>query len=303
MSLSRPQQAACLTGCCAHGHLSPVLPPSSGLPAGRVSAESVAGGGGAVSASNRAAGGLQHTCPQQAAGERGCLVGACQRSRGPLLLPFSLCCFMPRMQWCRSVLLTPPRHGGMHPCRALGHTPRDGRSHRLCLAASIPCQQSQPVQRAEQHTTPSAAQHALCLMLLLPPLLQATSPAIPSPYVPAELNTSSAIKAAIDSRSPTTPGASYAQSTLDVLTVSQSKAVAAIMLAMLCSRKSTCPEALSVLLGARGERLACRLASGLCPPLPLFLVARWTCAEACRSCASTTRSERSADACCLCACL
>ena len=70
------------------------------------------------------------------------------------------------------------------------------------------------------------------LTFLLSPLLQATSPAIPSSQdiIPAELNTSSAIKAMINNRSPATPGAAYARSTLGVLTVSQSKAVAAIMM-------------------------------------------------------------------------
>ena len=81
--------------------------------------------------------------------------------------------------------------------------------------------------------TPSQAQHALDLTCLLSPLLQATSLAIPSsplsdPAV-AELNTSSALKRFIDTRSPATPGAAYAPSTLGVLTVSRSTATAAVI--------------------------------------------------------------------------
>ena len=81
--------------------------------------------------------------------------------------------------------------------------------------------------------TPSQAQHALGLTsLLLSPLLQATSPTIASPLLsesgPAEVNTSSALKESINNRSPATSGAAYARSTLGVLTVSQSKAMAAV---------------------------------------------------------------------------
>ena len=110
--------------------------------------------------------------------------------------------------------VTPPKMGAVTGC--------------ALLPASIPCQESQPVQRPAHDVFTSAA----CPGPDAPsvPLLQATSPAIPSPYVPAELDTSSAIKAAIDSRSPASPGAAYAPCTLGVLTVSQPKAVAAIMM-------------------------------------------------------------------------
>ena len=63
------------------------------------------------------------------------------------------------------------------------------------------------------------------LTSLPPSLLQATSPTIASPLLsdsaPAELDTSSALKDFINNRSPTTPGAAYARSTLGVPTVSQ----------------------------------------------------------------------------------
>ena len=116
----------------------------------------------------------------------------------------------------------------MHPAECWVTPPEMGAGTGLAwLPACVLCQESpQPVQRAA-HYPLTRARHALGLTLLVSPLLQATSPAISSPLLaastPAELNTSSALKAFIDGRSPATPGASYARGTLGVMTVGQSQ--------------------------------------------------------------------------------
>ena len=98
------------------------------------------------------------------------------------------------------------------------------------LMACVPCQGSQL--RKEQHTTPSPAQHARGLTSLPSPLLQATSPAIASTLQsesgPAEL----LLDTPAAPRSPqlTASPASYARSALSGLTVSRSKATAAMWL-------------------------------------------------------------------------
>ena len=172
--------------------------------------------------------GLQHTCPQQAAGEQGWLPeveGNASASLQPVLLHV-------RMQWCRFVLLIRPQQNNTcmlrhTPCRVLGHTPRDQRSHWLCLAACLHPIKSPPNLCRDQHTTSSRAQHALGLTLLLSPLLQATSPAIPSPLLAASTPADLLLDTPVAPRSPklaATP-ASYARSALSGLTVSQSTAM------------------------------------------------------------------------------
>ena len=149
-------------------------------------------------------------------------------------------------------------------------------------------------------------QHARGLTFLLSPLLQATFSAIPSPLLadsgPAELclDTSSALKRFINNRSPVTPGAAYARSTLGGLSVSQSTSTAAIIvppwglrLAVLCSGKATCDKALSLLLTTPLGVSRRPLGDRSVPPLPLYLVARLTCAGISSSCSCTDGSERS----------
>ena len=64
-------------------------------------------------------------------------------------------------------------------CPVLGHTPKDQRRQWHCCS-QVSCVKSLNLCK-EQHMIPSPAQHALGLTFRVATLLQATSPAIPSP--------------------------------------------------------------------------------------------------------------------------
>ena len=91
LSLSRPSKLPALPPLMLLD-TSAVLQPSSGLPAGRVSAESIAGRECAVSSRHQGGRGLQHTCPQQAAGFPGGCLSEVEGSASALLQPVLLHC-------------------------------------------------------------------------------------------------------------------------------------------------------------------------------------------------------------------
>ena len=206
-----------------------MLEHSSGLPAGRVSAESIAGRECAESGSNEATGGLQHTCRQQAAGAPGGCLAEVQGSASASLQLMLLACSgagqrpapppTPTAHEQHALALRaypahrPSNQGHLHAeAHTLPSTPNYQHRHWLCIAARMCLVSRVPSCAREQHRTPSGAQHALDQTFLLSPLLQATSPAILPPC---------ATKLAA---SP----ASCARSTLSGLTVSRSTAMAAI---------------------------------------------------------------------------
>ena len=90
-------------------------------------------------------------------------MGAWQRSRGPLLLHCSLCCFCSA---CSGLCLSCLWHSLQNnaymlrhtPHQVLGHIPRDQRRHWLCLGARVyPVSRVPPVQRAARDPFVSAA--------------------------------------------------------------------------------------------------------------------------------------------------
>ena len=124
-----------------------------------------------------------------------------------------------RLQVSRAAWWLPVRGRG----ERFGSIPACAASRLHAVVQGVLCQS--PNLCRGQHMTPSRAQHALGPDTPSAPLLQVTSPAIPSPLLsdsaPAELDTSSALKEFINNRSPATPGAAYARSTLGVPTVRQ----------------------------------------------------------------------------------